>query len=204
MRPAQLIKENVVPRQAESSKLIPIFRKPGDIVFVRSRMMYARAALNADGDVRFGLRHIRKYSTTQKRILTLTRSDVFNRYSDDRNRAHTAQLLKYIFPKQFGLHNPFTSSVDPRETVQPFKDYTLREHEISEAIMRTRAGQGAGSSLAKDAHNYLPKRLRGDLLNLIQKLQRLHERCSYVELLKHYCPSDVSLIPSRLSTAQLY
>lgn len=30
------------------------------ITFVRNRMMYARAALNAKGDVRFGLRHIRK------------------------------------------------------------------------------------------------------------------------------------------------
>ena len=32
---------------------------PGDIVFVRRRMFYARAALNAKGLVRFGLRHIR-------------------------------------------------------------------------------------------------------------------------------------------------
>ena len=30
------------------------------IVFVRNRMFYARAALNAKGKVRFGLRHIRK------------------------------------------------------------------------------------------------------------------------------------------------
>lgn len=30
------------------------------IIFVRNRMFYARAALNAKGKVRFGLRHIRK------------------------------------------------------------------------------------------------------------------------------------------------
>lgn len=30
------------------------------IVFIRSRMLYAKAALNAKGGIRFGLRHIRQ------------------------------------------------------------------------------------------------------------------------------------------------
>jgi telomerase reverse transcriptase len=34
-------------------------RRPSEISFVRSRMLYARAALNARGLVHFGLRHIR-------------------------------------------------------------------------------------------------------------------------------------------------
>jgi telomerase reverse transcriptase len=34
---------------------------PGRIVFIRNRILYARAALNAQGNIRFGLRHIRKY-----------------------------------------------------------------------------------------------------------------------------------------------
>ena len=34
---------------------------PSAITFVRSRMLYARAALNAKGKVRFGLRHIRRW-----------------------------------------------------------------------------------------------------------------------------------------------
>lgn len=34
-------------------------RSPGAITFVRSRMLYAKAALNAKGGVRFGMRHIR-------------------------------------------------------------------------------------------------------------------------------------------------
>lgn len=34
-------------------------RTPGSITFVRSRMLYAKAALNAKGGVRFGMRHIR-------------------------------------------------------------------------------------------------------------------------------------------------
>ncbi|XP_014554463.1 hypothetical protein COCVIDRAFT_104862, partial [Bipolaris victoriae FI3] len=36
-------------------------RTPGSITFVRSRMLYAKAALNANGGVRFGLRHIRAF-----------------------------------------------------------------------------------------------------------------------------------------------
>jgi telomerase reverse transcriptase len=35
--------------------------RPSDISFVRSRMLYARAALNARGLVHFGLRHIRMF-----------------------------------------------------------------------------------------------------------------------------------------------
>ena len=35
-------------------------KSPAAIIFVRNRMFYARAALNAKGKVRFGLRHIRK------------------------------------------------------------------------------------------------------------------------------------------------
>jgi telomerase reverse transcriptase len=34
-------------------------RSPSAITFVRSRMLYAKAALNAKGGVRFGMRHIR-------------------------------------------------------------------------------------------------------------------------------------------------
>jgi len=34
-------------------------RSPSEITFVRTRMFYARAALNARGRVHFGLRHIR-------------------------------------------------------------------------------------------------------------------------------------------------
>jgi hypothetical protein len=35
-------------------------RGPSAITFVRSRMLYAKAALNAKGGVRFGMRHIRR------------------------------------------------------------------------------------------------------------------------------------------------
>ena len=35
-------------------------RSPGSIIIVRNRMLYARAAWNAKGQVRFGMRHIRR------------------------------------------------------------------------------------------------------------------------------------------------
>jgi hypothetical protein len=38
-------------------------RNPSTIRFVRSRMLYARAALNAKGGVRLGMRHIRAYAS---------------------------------------------------------------------------------------------------------------------------------------------
>jgi hypothetical protein len=34
-------------------------RTPSQVAFVRSRMFYAKAALNAKGGIRFGMRHIR-------------------------------------------------------------------------------------------------------------------------------------------------
>lgn len=37
-----------------------VLHSPKSITFVRSRILYARPALNAKGDVRLGLRHIRK------------------------------------------------------------------------------------------------------------------------------------------------
>jgi hypothetical protein len=45
---------------AKGGKKAGTLHTPANITFVRSRMLYARATLNKLGDVRFGLRHIRK------------------------------------------------------------------------------------------------------------------------------------------------
>ena len=114
-----------------------------------------------------------------------------NRYPDDSDIDHTIHVMKYLFPRQFGLHNVFTSTVDSKESIQPFKDYTLREQEISQLERRkTQKGSAGASSIA--VRQRVPKRLRGEALDLVGKLQRLHSRCSYHDLLKHYCPSKVS------------
>ncbi|KFY76636.1 hypothetical protein V499_03767 [Pseudogymnoascus sp. VKM F-103] len=84
------------------------------------------------------------------------------------------------FERQFGLHNVFDSVVDFRETVHPFKDYTLREDEI-----RRLPPNHKGASSTR-----IPRRLRGPLVSLVRKLQILHERCPYGQLVAHYCPSN--------------
>lgn len=89
--------------------------------------------------------------------------------------------MMYMFPRQFGLHNAFTSHVDPTQTAQKFQDYTLREAEISRKFKKSE-----GCNEVLDVR--VPKRLRGKLEHLVQRLQTLHTRCSYAALLQHYCP----------------
>lgn len=96
-------------------------------------------------------------------------------------RQGTIKVMMYIFPRQFRLHNVFTSQVDPTITSQKFQDYTLREEEIA-PYFQTKAGD-TGSQTPK-----IPKRLRGYTEELVKRLQVLHGRCSYIELLKHHCP----------------
>lgn len=87
--------------------------------------------------------------------------------------------MKYMFPRQFGLHNVFTFETDPKDTAQPFKDYTLREQEIKRLESKDRRSALKSS---------LPKRLRGECQALINRLLLRHTRCPYSTLLEHYCP----------------
>jgi hypothetical protein len=56
--PAAIPGNNFTTKKPNS--LLSEARTPNTITFVRNRMLYARAALNAKGGVRFGMRHIRK------------------------------------------------------------------------------------------------------------------------------------------------
>jgi len=87
--------------------------------------------------------------------------------------------MMYMFPRQFGLHNAFTATVDKSQTAQRFQDYTLREEEIAQKF---------GKKGKNTPYIHCPKRLRGSLKHLVRRLQVLHGRCSYTELLRHYCP----------------
>lgn len=171
------------------SKPGAVLHTPGNIIFVRRRMLYARAVLNAKGKVLFGLKHKRSYALLKILIRSTDFVDVLNRCTDSTDLSQTVHLMKYIFPRQFGLHNVFTSRVDFRETVQPFKDYTVREDEIKAAERAALLKKGLSSKT--DLTNKLPKRLRGGLVSLIRKLQKRHTRCAYTELLKYYCPIEV-------------
>lgn len=80
--------------------------------------------------------------------------------------------MKYIFPRQFHLHNVFTSETNSRDTAQRWKDYTLREQEIWKSYGKI---------------NHLPKRIRGQPFKLISRLRRRHSNCSYAQVFQHYC-----------------
>ncbi|OHW95613.1 telomerase reverse transcriptase [Colletotrichum incanum] len=152
-------------------------RRSSEITFVRNRMLYARAALTAKGTVHYGLRHIHQASKEEKSAVAQA------------NERNTLKVMMYIFPRQFGLHNAFTSRIDHSKTSQKFADYTLREEEIS--------------TLSERQKMRLPKRLRGDAKRLVERLQLLHHRCSYAELLRHYCPSAIDIKPRNLASKTL-
>lgn len=107
-----------------------------------------------------------------------------------KNEANTVRVMMYMFPRQFGLHNVFTSNVDTKTTVQKFQDYTVRDEEIS-AFLRSNK-HAAQNGVAK-----VPKRLRGDARHLVRRLQILHRRCSYFELVRHYCPSILDTLRNK-------
>ncbi|CAN8099264.1 unnamed protein product [Discula destructiva] len=162
-------------------------RKPTDIVFVRSRMLYARAALNARGSVHFGLRHIHALNRFPVRDGNESRNSSVAGHSlgnAPSNPDNSLRIMMYMFPRQFGLHNVFTSHVDHTKTAQKFQDYTLREEEIFAKFRRT----GAEDCQQLDAR--IPKRLRGRAEHLAQRMQTLHARCSYAKLLEHHCPVE--------------
>lgn len=124
----------------------------------------------------------------------LRRLDALNRFpykgpsasAGDGDDGSAVHIMMYIFPRQFGLHNVFTSTVNRQETTQKFQDYTLREEEIARKFPAPHPG-------AKPTR-HVPKRLRGAPVRLVQRLQVLHKRCAYAELLQYYCPSKA--VPS--------
>lgn len=81
--------------------------------------------------------------------------------------------MKYIFPREFRLHNVFTHATDRRETTHAFKDYTDREYEIAWAN--------------RDRDEKVCRRLAA-VSPLISKLQKFQKRYPYDALIKYYCP----------------
>lgn len=80
------------------------------------------------------------------------------------------------------------------QTAQKIQDYTLREEEFARVM-------GVGKTMVERQAPKIPKRLRGSARDLVQRLQILHNRCSYLELLNHYCPrgSEASSRPKKAS-----
>ena len=129
---------------------------PSTIKFVRNRMLYGKPGLNSNGQVKFGLKHVH----------------VLERKTDIGSPMQTLHVMKHVFPRQFGLHNVFTSAVDPRQSSHPQQDYTYREEELQNSDEKS---------------NKIPRRLRGGAQRIIYKMRRLHSRCSQSQLLRYYC-----------------
>jgi hypothetical protein len=108
------------------------------------------------------------------------------------DKQQTVHIMRYIFPRQYGLHNVFTSRLDTRETAMPFKDYTLREKEISQALSWETSKKDLQEDQTSKRKSRVPARLRGEPVELVDKLRKLNKKCSYVELLRHYCPIEVA------------
>ncbi|KAL0475706.1 Telomerase ribonucleoprotein complex RNA binding domain-containing protein, partial [Neurospora intermedia] len=157
---------------------------PSEITFARNRMLYARAALNAKGLVHFGLRHI--HVLNRFPCQKLAEGEEASKPDES-----TTHVMMYIFPRQFGLHNVFTSVVDRQQTAQKFQDYTLREDEIAKKFPKPPEEERPKIKI--------PKRLRGKTQELVYKLQVLHKRCSYAEMLQYYCPLPRQLEPEQKS-----
>ncbi|KAI1203138.1 hypothetical protein F5X97DRAFT_159079 [Nemania serpens] len=171
---------NIAPYRFElASEGTPTARLPPELVFVRNRMLYSKPALNNRGQVQFGIRHIHVLNRSPFHQLDEEQEIEMRARLVQQNEAHTHRVMMYMFPRQFGLHNVFTSKINPKETSQRLKDYTLREEEIFEKFGQLRDGS---------VHVKIPKRLRGHARILVHKLQVLHQRCSYSQLLQHYCP----------------
>lgn len=145
------------------------------IHFLRSRILYGKPSLNANGCVHFGLAHIH----------------VFNRYDKVDDPKQNLHVLKYVFPQSFKLHNPFTCEVDKRETAMRLKDYTMREAEITHASLK----------LHPKTRDRTPKRLVL-ISSILQRIRKRHSRCSYTQLLAHYCPLISDQMPLAESSGQ--
>lgn len=140
-----------------------------DIRFVRNRIFYAKPTFNSKGKIEFGLGRVH----------------IFNRHSQVDKGQQTRRAIKYMFPRQFGLHNAFTSEVDRwKDSNQPFKDYSFRDEEIDRADHQWRQSR----HLHAEAERPLPKRLRNRVVSLVTHLRKRHLRCSYKTILDYYCP----------------
>ena len=182
MKPIKPVKQN----NLRSSKMVAELPTPmhvkrqttglSSIRFVRYRMFYGKPVLNAKGSTTFGHRPVH----------------ILNRLSQPYSFSSTVHLMKHVFPRQFDLHNVFVSRVDPKESGQPFKDYTLREQEIKQKTFDLGRKRGANTVDDKVLKDKVPKRLRGKPCTLIQAIHKRHTTCAYAALLHHYCPVQTS------------
>jgi hypothetical protein len=110
--------------------------------------------------------------------------------------APARHLAKYLFPRQFCLHNVFTSP-KAQNNYEVLPDYDDRELDIKVSLL-ARGGRGEiGLVLTRQRFRQklgpvkTPKRLKG-VLDLLERMIKLHSRCKPRKLLDRHCPSKAS------------
>ncbi|SCZ90544.1 BZ3500_MvSof-1268-A1-R1_Chr9g10875 [Microbotryum saponariae] len=156
-------------RPAKRKKLATL-NSPSEIVIPRMRLYHARPNKGPKARLVYGL--------SNKHILT--RLPAMFPPAAQQTKADAGQLLggarhlaKYIFPRQFGLHNVFTYP-KPRLNVEVVSDHHDREIEIKKlGTVKT------------------PERVK-PTLPMLQRMMLLHSRCNYRKMLDRYCPKKVT------------
>lgn len=120
----------------------------------------------------------------------MPKQDLLNRMSSLESAKETVHVMKYIFPRQFGLKHVFSGADDGGGC--QFRSDKSRDEEIMAlgVATRLRRHQIKGDGWREDARVdlKLPKRLRGQAMELVQRLRNCHSRCAYAKLLQYYCP----------------
>ncbi|GAA5841755.1 hypothetical protein JCM5353_007420 [Sporobolomyces roseus] len=161
---------------AKKIKRLPTLNSNNSIVFSRHRIYHARLPKTKLGKTLYGLssKHIlsRLSTTFTLQPTAALPSSLKNPQEYSHLLSPARHLAKYVFPRQFGLHNVFDrDKVNLWMRVRP--DYEDREMEIKKlGLIKT------------------PERVKS-ALGLLGRLSVLHERCNYRKLLGIKCPSKV-------------
>ncbi|GAA6058467.1 hypothetical protein JCM3770_002740 [Rhodotorula araucariae] len=159
------------PERATKRRKHETIHSANSIVFSRHRMYHNRVAKVKGGRLPYGLppKHILTRLPTIFPLDTLPAAPPPQAITE----APVRHLAKYIFPRQFGLHNVFTSE-KARNSFEILPDYLDREAEIKRhGSMKT------------------PHRIKR-VLPLLGRLVTLSSRCNYRKLLDRRCPSKMS------------
>ncbi|KAI9809920.1 MAG: hypothetical protein M1825_000353 [Sarcosagium campestre] len=165
--------DQVVGDQEESRSKNPT--KPLDqVILMRRRMLYAKAAENRKGDVQFGL----------------ARSYILNRYPDRLTLEETLKVIRHIFPRHFGEGSILDLTVN-----QGAKGSTLKRKQshIGGATYSGSDGTECDHETSTPlSEQEIPEGLSREIIDIFGILRRQHNRTSYWHLLQYYCPIQAS------------
>ncbi|KAG5342247.1 hypothetical protein C0989_004091 [Termitomyces sp. Mn162] len=176
-RPVKRLKSIGSVSASRNSKTAVVYKRrtPVEINLVRTRLFYGRPQrLPKSNSVIVGLpaKHIlnRIYPSYER----LPKIDPEQYVDPDPKEQlkHARHLSKYVFPRQYGLNNPFVVA-HSRNSAFYAPDYMDRETEI----------KSLGPCKT-------PKRLK-EILTLLESMIWRHKKCGYVPLRDKVCPSKL-------------